>query len=299
MMLDGKVVVITGGGRGIGRACAHHCAGEGAAVVVNDPGVDPDGTGADSRPARETAEAIKQAGGRAYANYANITDRAGALSVIEDALSQFGRIDAVVNAAGILRDAWWHKMSWEDWCAVIDVHLNGAFNICRAATPHFRNQGSGSFILFTSGAALSGNRGQANYAAAKMGVVGLSQSIALDMARFGVRSNCIAPIAYTRLIENLVQDKQDDDPLLSELKTMSPDKVAPLATFLASDWSLDINGQIFGIQRDEIVLYSRPKPIHAMTKEGGWTPDAIAAELLPAIRDDLESFDHIEDDEEF
>ena len=193
MMLAGKVVAVTGGGRGIGRAIAMLCAAEGAAVMVNDPGAAQDGDGSDAGPAEQTVADIRAAGGSAHANLASVTDPAGAASIIGDALAAFGRIDAVVNNAGILRDAIWHKLSHEDWRAVIDVHLNGAFNVAKAATPHFREQQSGSFIHFTSGSGLTGNIGQANYAAAKLGIVGLSQSIALDMARYGVRSNCVAP----------------------------------------------------------------------------------------------------------
>ncbi|OQW74997.1 MAG: 3-hydroxyacyl-CoA dehydrogenase, partial [Proteobacteria bacterium ST_bin14] len=202
-MLQGKVVAVTGAGRGIGREIALLCAREGAAVVINDFGGSADGEGLDAGPAQETANDIKAAGGRAIANTASVADPAGAASIIEDAVKAFGRIDAVVNNAGILRDRIWHKMSHEDWSAVIDVHLNGAFNVSKAATPYFRDQQSGSFIHFTSTSGLIGNFGQANYSAAKLGIVGLSQSIALDMARAGVRSNCIAPFAWSRLVATI------------------------------------------------------------------------------------------------
>ncbi len=282
MMLSDKVVIVTGGGRGIGRAVARLCAEEGAAVLVNDPGVGRDGSGADSRPAKETAEEILQAGGRAYANFASITEAAGAVQVVEDAISRFGRIDAVINAAGILRDTWWHRMTRDDWNQVIDVHLHGAFNICRIATPHFREQRSGSFVHFTSLAGLIGNRGQANYAAAKMGVVGLSQSIALDMARFGVRSNCIAPIAWTRMISEIAGRP---DGAADAMRDLTPEKVAPLAAYLASDDAAAISGQVFGIAGDDVTLFSRPQPIRSLTKSGGWTPRAIADEMAPAFAD--------------
>lgn len=287
MILEGKVVIVTGGGRGIGRATALLCAQEGAAVLVNDPGVARDGNGADSQPARDTAREIVAAGGRAYANFASIVEPAGAMSVIEDALSQFGRIDAVINAAGILRDAWWHRMTREDWYAVIDVHLNGAFNICRFATPYFREQRSGSFVHFTSGAGLEGNRGQANYAAAKLGVVGLSQSIALDMARFGVRSNCIAPIAWTRMISEIAGRADKTNPALDAVRELTPEKVAPLAAYLASDEAAGISGQVFGMSGDEVTLYARPQPIRSLAKAGGWTARDLAEELAPAFADDL------------
>ena len=294
MSLEGKVVIVTGGGRGIGRAAALLCAREGASVIVNDPGVARDGSGADSTAARQVAEEIQAAGGKAYPNFASIADAAGAIGVVEDALSQFGRIDAIVNAAGILRDAWWHRMTREDWYSVIDVHLNGAFNICRVATPHFREQRSGSFVHFTSGAGLVGNRGQANYSAAKLGVVGLSQSIALDMARFGVRSNCIAPVAWTRMVqdtpdEQVPEEEGDpgrDDGVLAHMRAdLGAEKIAPLIAFLASDASADVSGQVFGVTGNEIVLFSRPQPVASMTRDEGWSPASIAEQMLPAFRD--------------
>ena len=198
-MLEGKVVAITGAGRGVGREIALLCAAHGAAVLVNDPGVGGGGEGGDAGPAQQTVDDIIAAGGKAFANLASVADPVGANSIIEDAVQRFGRIDGVVNNAGILRDAIWHKMSHEDWRAVIDVNLNGPFNVCKAATPYFREQQSGSFIHFTSTSGLIGNIGQANYSAAKLGLVALSQSIALDMARVGVRSNCIAPFAWSRM----------------------------------------------------------------------------------------------------
>jgi NAD(P)-dependent dehydrogenase (short-subunit alcohol dehydrogenase family) len=287
-MLAGKVVAVTGGGRGIGRAIALLCAQEGAAVVVNDPGVAQDGDGGDAGPAERTAADIRAAGGQAQANLASVTDPAGAQSIIADAISAFGRIDAVVNNAGILRDAIWHKLSHEDWRAVIDVHLNGAFNVAKAATPYFREQQSGSFIHFTSGSGLTGNVGQANYAAAKLGIVGLSQSIALDMARYGVRSNCVAPVAFTRMIENLTRYRAADDPSMTKFRDMGPEKIAPLVAYLASDAAKDVTNQVFGVRRNEIFLYSKPRILRSMAKSEGWTPQSIADELIPALRPDFE-----------
>jgi NAD(P)-dependent dehydrogenase (short-subunit alcohol dehydrogenase family) len=191
--LEGKVVAITGAGRGIGRELALHCAAQGAAIVVNDPGVAQAGDGGDTAPAETTANDIIASGGKAAANFGNVADPKEAASIVEDAVARFGRIDAVVNNAGILRDTIWHKMSYEDWKSVIDVNLTGVFNVSKAATPHFREQQSGSFIHFTSTSGLIGNIGQANYSAAKLGVVALSQSIALDMARVGVRDDIVDP----------------------------------------------------------------------------------------------------------
>ncbi|OYY78362.1 MAG: 3-hydroxyacyl-CoA dehydrogenase [Sphingomonas sp. 28-62-20] len=283
-MLEGKVVAVTGAGRGIGREIALLCAREGAAVVINDFGGSADGEGLDAGPAQETANDIKAAGGRAIANTASVADPAGAASIIEDAVKSFGQIDAIVNNAGILRDRIWHKMSHEDWSAVIDVHLNGAFNVSKAATPYFRDQGSGSFIHFTSTSGLIGNFGQANYSAAKLGIVGLSQSIALDMARAGVRSNCIAPFAWSRLVATIPATTPEEEARIERLKTMSADKIAPLVAFLASDAAKEVSNQIFGVRKNEIFLFSKPRPIRSMQKSEGWTPTSIAEELLPAFR---------------
>jgi NAD(P)-dependent dehydrogenase (short-subunit alcohol dehydrogenase family) len=293
-MLAGKVVAVTGGGRGIGRAVALSCAAEGAAVIVNDPGVSQAGEGRDNAPADALVREIADTGGRAFANHASVTDPAGAQSIVEDAIGQFGRIDAVVNTAGILRDAIWHKLSLEDWRAVIDVHLNGTFNVSKAATPYFREQKSGSFIHFTSGSGLIGNVGQANYSAAKLGIVGLSQSIALDAARYGVRSNCIAPIAFTRMIASLMPDDMPQDhPSLRKYEAMGPDRIAPLAVFLASDAAQDFTNQIFGVRGNEICLFSKPRPVRSVTRAEGWTAQAIAEELMPAIGSDLPRADEV------
>lgn len=295
-MLQGKVIAVTGGGRGIGRAIAMACAREGACVVVNDPGVDQDGSGADSRCARDTVAEIVAEGGVAYANYSDITQPAGALSVIEDCLVHFKHIDGVINAAGFLRDALWHNMTRGEWDAVIEVHLGGAYNISRAATPHFREQKSGAFVHFTSAAGLIGNHGQANYSAAKLGVVGLSQSLALDMARYGVRSNAIAPIAYTRMVSHLAEEMAEEDEGFNLLKTMSPAKIAPLAVYLVSDAAARVTNQVFGVRDDEISLYSKPRPIRTVVNPDGWTPRSIADELIPEMRLDFARADEVAHD---
>jgi NAD(P)-dependent dehydrogenase (short-subunit alcohol dehydrogenase family) len=226
---------------------------------------------------------VVAAGGRAHANLANVADPRAAASIVEDAVQRFGRIDAVVNNAGILRDTIWHKMSYEDWRAVIDVNLTGVFNVSKAATTYFREQQSGSFIHFTSTSGLIGNLGQANYSAAKLGVVGLSQSIALDMARAGVRSNCIAPFAWSRMTASIPAETPEQIKRVERLKAMSADKIAPLVAFLASDAAKDVNNQIFAVRRNEIVLFSKPRPIRSMTKVEGWTLASIAEELIPAF----------------
>jgi NAD(P)-dependent dehydrogenase (short-subunit alcohol dehydrogenase family) len=282
-MLEGKVVAITGSGRGVGREIALLCAKHGAAVVVNDPGVGGGGEGGDAGPAQETADDIIAAGGKALANFASVADPMGAASIIEDAVQRFGRIDAVVNNAGILRDAIWHKMSYEDWRAVIDVNLTGAFNVSKAATPYFREQQSGSFIHFTSTSGLIGNVGQANYSAAKLGLVALSHSIALDMARAGVRSNCIAPFAWSRMTASIPAETPAQKERVERLKSMSADKIAPLVVYLASDAAREVNNQVFSVRKNEIVLFGKPRPVRSMTKLDGWTPETIADELIPSF----------------
>jgi NAD(P)-dependent dehydrogenase (short-subunit alcohol dehydrogenase family) len=283
-LLAGKIVAVTGAGRGIGQAIALMCAREGANVVVNDYGGSPSGEGADAGPAHDVVAQIKATGGQAVANLASISEPAGASSIVEDAVKTFGRIDAVVNNAGFLRDAMFYKMSQVDWDAVIDVHLNGYFYVARAAAPYFREQGSGAYVHFTSTAGLIGNLGQANYSAAKMGVVGLSTSIALDMQRFGVRSNCIAPFAWSRLIATIPTDTAEQQARVEQIRQMTPEKIAPLVAFLCSDVAHGVSGQIFGVRKNEIFLFSRPQVIRSAHKSDGWTPQTVADELLPMLQ---------------
>ena len=290
-VLDGKVVAITGAGRGIGREIALAAAKEGGHIVVNDFGTSTDGEKVDDAPASAVVKEIEAAGGSAIANHASVADPAGATSIIEDAVSRFGRIDAVVNNAGFLRDRIWHKMSAVDWQQVIDVHLNGAFHVSKAATPYFREQESGSFVQFTSTSGLLGNFGQANYSAAKLGIVGLSQSIALDMARYGVRSNCVAPFAWSRMIASIPTDTEAQRERVEKLKTMSADKVAPLVVFLASDLSKEVTNQILSVRKNEIFLFSKPRPIRSMHRAQGWTAESIATDLLPAFKSDFYGLD--------
>lgn len=282
-MLDGKVVAVTGAGRGIGREIALLCARKGAAVVVNDLGTSEAGDGDDKGPAESVVAEIEEFDGRAIANTANVADPKEAESIIKDAMNAFGRIDGVVNNAGILRDRIFHKMSEHDWRQVIEVHLNGTFNVSKAAANIFKEQGSGSYVHFTSTSGLIGNFGQANYSAAKMGIVGLSNSIALDMQRFHVRSNCIAPFAWSRLVATILAKDEAEKERIERLKTMSADKIAPLATFLLSDAAKDVSGQIFSVRKNEILLFSVPRPIRSMQKSEGWTPETIASELAPAF----------------
>lgn len=283
-LLAGKVIAITGAGRGIGREVALLAGKHGASVVVNDLGASEDGAGADTSPAQEVVDIIKAAGGSAVVNGADISDPAGAASIVEDAVRAFGQLDAVVNNAGILRDRIFHKMSQSDWDDVIRINLNGYFYVSKAAGLLFKEQGFGSFVHFTSTSGLIGNFGQANYSAAKMGVVGLSNSIALDMQRFGVTSNCIAPFAWSRLTASIPAETEAEKERVEQLKTMSADKIAPLAVFLASDQAKDVSGQIFCVRKNEIFLFSPPRPIRSMHRADGWTPESIASDLLPAFR---------------
>jgi NAD(P)-dependent dehydrogenase (short-subunit alcohol dehydrogenase family) len=285
--LAGKVVAITGGGRGIGREIALLCAREGAAVVVNDFGGSLSGDGHDSGPASEVVAEIKAAGGQAYANTADVTDAVSAATIISDAVQQFGRIDAVVNNAGVSRDGMFHKMSSENWRAVIDVHLGGSYNVSRAAAPYFREQGSGSFVHMTSTSGLIGNVGQSNYSAAKMAMLGLSNSIALDMRRYGVRSNCVAPFAWSRMTDSIPADTPEAIERIERLKTMTADKVAPMVGYLCSDLSGEVSGQIFCVRKNEIFLFAMPRPVRSMHRADGWTVDSIASDLIPAFNHSL------------
>ena len=282
-IVAGKTAIVTGGGRGIGRGIAMLLAKEGARVVVCDIGASLQGEGRDSGPAQETVDAIKKAGGEAIASTLSITDPKNAETIVAMALKIFGRIDVLVNNAGILRDVIFHKMGWSDWSDVIAVHLNGSFNMSRAAAPLFREQNSGAFVHMTSTSGLVGNFGQANYMAAKLGIMGLSRGIALDMARFNVRSNCIAPFAFTRMIESIPAQSEEDKRRIEAFQRMTPEKIAPLAVFLCSDAASGITGQILSVRNNEIYLFNQPRPVKTIHRAGGWTPEQIAAELNPAF----------------
>lgn len=279
-----KVVVVTGAGGGIGRAIALAYAASGAKVVVNDIGVNLAGEGYNAHPTQEVVDQIIAEGGIAIANTDSVASYNSAASIIQSAVDQFGRIDVVVNNAGNLRDRLFHKMSEEEWRQVIDVHLHGSFFASRAAAQYFRDQESGAFVHMTSTSGLIGNLGQANYSAAKLGIVALSKSIALDMARFNVRSNCIAPFAWSRMTSSIPAETKEEKARVSKLQKIEASKVAPLAVYLGSDGAADVTAQIFGVRANEIMLFSQPRPIRSVHNSAGWTPDSIAEVAIPAMQ---------------
>ena len=284
MMLNGKVVIVTGAGGGIGRDIALAMAREGAKVVVNDIGASVSGEGADVGPAQRVVDEIRDSGGAAVANTDSVSQAASAARIVGTAIDAFGRLDAVVNNAGILRDRFFHKMSPEEWDSVIQVHLYGSFHVSRAAAPHFKDQESGCYVHMTSTSGLIGNFGQANYSAAKLGIAALSKSIALDMQKFNVRSNCISPFAWSRMIGSIPTDTPEEQARVDRLKQMTPAKIAPLAVCLASDAAKDVTGQIFAVRNNEIFLMSQPRPLRSVHRSEGWSPQTVASHALPALR---------------
>ena len=282
-MVQDKVVVVTGAGNGIGRDIALAMARHGAKVVVNDIGASLGGDATGLDPGQQVVAEIRALGGQAVANADSVSEPASAQRIIESAIDAFGRIDCVVNNAGILRDRIFHKMSVEDWDAVLKVHLYGAYYTSRAAALHFKEQGSGSLVHMTSASGLVGNMGQANYAAAKLGITALSKSIALDMQRFQVRSNCICPFAWSRMTSSIPAATPEEQARVNRLKQMTPDKIAPLAVYLASDAAAGVNAQVFAVRNNEIMLMSQPRPVRSVHRSEGWTPDTIASHCMPAL----------------
>ena len=269
-----------GAGGGIGREIALLMSQRGARVVVNDYGGSEGGTGGAKGPADEVVEDIKKAGGQAVPNYDSVATMAGGQSIVKTAVDAFGRVDIVVNNAGILRDRMIFNMSEEEWDAVINTHLKGTFAVTRAAAPLMREQKSGRFINMTSTSGLIGNVGQANYAAAKLGIFGLTKVTALDMARYNVTANCISPFAWTRMIGTIPTETEAQKARVEKVKKMSPAHIAPIAVFLASDAAKDVNGQVFGVRGKEVMLFGHERPIMRVHKDDGWTPESFA-EIFP------------------
>lgn len=283
-MLDGKVIVVTGAGAGVGKGIAMEAARQGAKVIVNDLGVNMDGSGGGEGPAQQTVNAIMAAGGTAAANTDSVADWGAAQKIVQQAMDLYGRIDGVVNNAGNLRDVIFHKMSEDEFDAVIRVHLKGSWNVSRAAAPHFKAQNSGAFVHMTSTSGLIGNFGQVNYCAAKMGIVGMSKAIALDMERFNVRSNCIAPFAFTRMVSSIPADTPEGQERMRVNMRMEADKIAPFTLALLTDGAQGVSGQIFGVRNNEIYLFSQPRPIRSAHAGEGWTVESCVERAIPMLK---------------
>jgi NAD(P)-dependent dehydrogenase (short-subunit alcohol dehydrogenase family) len=275
---------VTGSGRGIGRDIALEMAAQGAKIVVNDVGASVSGEGNDASLGQQVVDEIKAMGGQAALSTDSVAEWNSAHRIVQCAVDHFGRIDIVVNNAGILRDRMFFAMSQDEWKAVIDVHLNGSFNVSRAAAPHFKSQQSGAYVHMTSTSGLIGNLGQANYGAAKLGIVALSRSIAGDMKRYNVRSNCISPFAWSRMIGSIPTDTPEQQARVEKLKKLDTAQIAPMAAFLASDAAAEVTSQIFAVRGNEIFLMSQPRPVRGMHTAEGWTPETIAERVLPAMK---------------
>ena len=280
MLLKGRVAVVTGAARGVGREIAMLMARQGAKVVVNDYGGSEAGLGSDRKPADEVVDEIRRAGGEAAANYDSVASMAGGQAIIKTALDAFKRVDIVVNNAGILRNRMIFNMSEEEWDAVINTHLKGTFAVTRAAAPLMREQKWGRFINMTSTSGLIGNVGQANYAAAKLGIFGLTKVTALDMARYNVTANCISPFAWTRMIGTIPTETETQKARVEKIKKLSPAHIAPVAAFLASDAAKDVTGQVFGVRGKEIMLFGHERPIMRVHDDAGWTVERLV-EMFP------------------
>jgi len=296
-IFDGKVAIVTGGGRGIGRAECLLFAQEGAKVVVNDFGGEADGTGAAKGPADEVVAEIKKMGGEAVANYEDVSSFQGAERLIKQALDTYGQLDILINNAGILRDRMVFNMTEEEWDRVMAVHLKGHFNCTKFACLYWRErwkrEQKGGCIVNTSSEAGLGNMGQANYSAAKEGIVGLTRTVALDMGRYGVRVNCIRPRAATRLtvtpelkaamekaraagIPGPIEEAGFD------ITALDPAGVAPIVAWLCTDAAANVNGRTFLACTGTVGLYSEPVIIRSIHKEGNFTLDELS-KLMPTV----------------
>ena len=285
-MLDGRVAICTGSGRGVGAEVAKLMAANGAKVIVNDPGVSGSGEGGDNAPAEEIASEIREAGGEAAANFGSVTSFEDCLAMVQQARDEFGGCHILFNPAGILRDRMFHKMSPDDWQAVIDVHLTGHYNVARAAINLFREQEYGRIIMVGSTSGLLGNIGQANYGAAKMGIVTLSGIVAMENKNKNVTSNVICPSADTRMTRSVPTPKDPDAAKMREerLRRSRADAIAPLCVFLASEQAGYVTGQVFHQRAAELSLYSQPRPLQMVHHNGGWTPELIEEVAMPMLQ---------------
>ncbi len=283
LRLDGRVAVITGGGRGIGASIARALGAEGAKVVVNDLGVATDGTGADAGPVEQVVEEIRAAGGTALANSGDVTDHAACEKLVAAAVAEYGRLDICINAAGILRDRMIWNMEEADWDAVVAVHLKGTYNMTRHAARHWhdvKGVENRRLINFTSGSGLFGAPAQPNYSAAKMGIYGLTLSCANSLGRDGVTANCIAPVAGTRMTIPVKPD-------VYEAPEMSPDHVAPVAVYLSSPESGWLNGRVVWANGEKLALISNPAIEREVGHPGGWSTDMVFADFEREFRRDV------------
>ena len=286
-IMENKTVIVTGAGRGVGKAVALAFAEAGANVGVNDIGVTLDGSATDESPADDVVAEIHAKGGRAIALKQSVADWNSAHSMVNEVVSTFGGIDAIINNAGNLRDMIFHKMHEEDFDAVVNVHLKGSFNMSRAAAPFFKDQGGGAYLHMTSTSGLVGNFGQANYCAAKLGIVGLSKAIALDMQRFGVRSNAVAPFAWTRMVSSIPSETPEQQQRVEGLKKLIPERLAPFAVAICSDQAKHVSGQVFGVRNNEIYLFSQSRPIRTAHTSDGWTPETVIERVFPMFEHDF------------
>jgi NAD(P)-dependent dehydrogenase (short-subunit alcohol dehydrogenase family) len=298
--LEGKVAIVTGAGRGIGRAIAHRLAADGAAVVVNDLGVSLGGDATAEDPADTVVAEIADAGGQALADKGSVTDPAAVAAMVASALRRFGRLDIVVNNAGILRTGRIDAMPQVDWDAVLAVHLHGSLLLSRAAAPHLAAT-RGAYVHMASASGLIGSTAQANYAAAKMGIVGLSRALATDLREAGVRSNCVVPSSTSRMTAEADSRRQTEltaealEILRRSRAASQPDQMAPLVAFLASDAAAGITGQVIGARGNELYLYSPFQPLRSLHAAEPWTAESLAARLPEAWAPSWMPLDRITD----
>jgi NAD(P)-dependent dehydrogenase (short-subunit alcohol dehydrogenase family) len=286
--LEGRNAVVTGAGRGIGRAVAMLLASEGANVVVNDPGVSVDGTGHDNGPAEQVVAEIKAAGGNAVGNYDSVATAEGGENMVKQCVDAFGRIDILINVAGILRDRMVFNMTEEEWMDVYSVHLKGHFNTIKPASQLMRQQRYGRIVNFSSISGLRGNSGQANYGAAKAGIAGLTRVVARDLGRYGVTTNCIAPGAMTRMVAQVPDSARalraargmGPMPATQSLAERTPEQVAPMTVWLCTDDAWNVNGKIFHVAGGVVALAHEESPVRQIQREGTWTVEELV-QLVP------------------